>query len=157
MKNKSTWYFIQILALVVGSIIAWSTVIKNFINFYQVEGTLFKVMDCNFTNPVLTPCFWGAIAFIIALIWAVSLYTKRGQANQTKQQWWLFLLLIASTIFGWANVVYEEWQIILAHGGAVTGCSGTMTSITQSSCMYGSIMFLIAMVATWMIIKKTNR
>lgn len=156
MKNKSTWYLVQIASLIIGSLIAWITVIRGFINFYAVEGTIFKVVDCNYTNPFITPCFWGAMAFLIALIWSITLYTKRNQDKAQGQERGLLWLLVASTIFGWSNVGYEQWLIIKAQGEAVIGCSGAMTSIFQSPCLYGSIFFLLAMLATVMIVKNNK-
>jgi hypothetical protein len=56
-----------------GAVIAWSTVALAFIRFYRAEGTLLKVTNCRFPNPITTPCFYGAIAFVVALLWAASL------------------------------------------------------------------------------------
>ena len=59
--------------LVVGTVIAWSTVTLGFIRFYRAEGTILKFTNCALPNPLTTPCLYGAIAFLLALIWAAYL------------------------------------------------------------------------------------
>jgi hypothetical protein len=49
--------------LTAGATIAWSTVTLAFVRFYRAEGTLLKVTNYRFSNPIMTPCFCGAIAF----------------------------------------------------------------------------------------------
>ena len=45
-----------------GPVIARSTVLLAFIRFYRAQGTLLKITNCRFPNPISTPCFYGAIA-----------------------------------------------------------------------------------------------
>ena len=81
--------------LTAGAMIAWSTVTLAFIRFYRAEGTLLKVTNCRFSNPITTPCFYGAIAFIVALLWAVSLMRDvNARRRGYEGLWWL---LLAST------------------------------------------------------------
>ena len=45
--------------LTAGAAIAWSTVALASIRFYRAEGTLLKVTNCRFPNPITTPYFYG--------------------------------------------------------------------------------------------------
>ena len=144
-----------IVFLLAGSGIAWSTVILAFTRFYHNEGTLLKINDCIFPNPVTTPCFYGAIAFVICLIWAIMLFRRASLGSYTKLMW----LLFASTIFGWGNVAYEVYQFS-THPKGIVGCTASViTNPFQSPCLYGSIMFLLSLVTTYIIVQKlkTNK
>jgi hypothetical protein len=129
--------------LTTGTVIAWSTVTLAFIRFYRVEGTLLNVTNCQLSNPITTPCFYGAIAFIVSLVWATSLardlnVRRRGYEGL----WWL---LLASTIFGWSNVAYELWRWHQSSTGFIVSCTTEpISSPLQSPCLYGSTMFLAA-------------
>jgi hypothetical protein len=133
--------------LTVGALIAWSTVSLAFMRFYRTEGTLLKLTNCQFPNPVTTPCFYGAIGFLIALIWAVSL-ARQGRAGAGGLQglWWF---LLACSIFGWSNVAIEFWRWQHGPTGFVTITCSTdpMATPFQSPCLYGSLMFLGAWIA----------
>ena len=136
--------------LATGAVIAWSTVTLAFIRFYRAEGTLLKVTNCRFSNPITTPCFYGAIAFIVALLWAASLardINSRGRGYEGL--WWL---LLASTIFGWSNVAYEFWRWNQSSTGFIVSCTTELISSPfQSPCLYGSTMFLGAWVMVGLI------
>jgi hypothetical protein len=136
--------------LAAGSAIAWSTVALAFIRFYRAEGTLLKLTNCRFPNPVTTPCFYGAIAFLVALFWAASL--ARGttpRAHGYDGLWWL---LLASTIFGWSNVAYEFWSWNRSPTGFLVSCTTeSISSPFQSPCLYGSTMFFGAWITAGLI------
>ena len=138
--------------LTAGAIIAWSTVTLAFIRFYRAEGTLLKVTNCRFSNPITTPCFYGATAIIVALLWAASLArdaNPRGRGYEGL--WWL---LLASTIFGWSNVAYEFWRWHQSSTGFIVSCTTEpISSPFQSPCLYGSTMFL----AAWLTVGLIHR
>jgi hypothetical protein len=143
--------------LIVGSGIAWGTVILAFKRFYEYEGTLFKIQDCVFPNPVMTPCFYGAVAFLVALIWAIKLYRKLASGEELVSYRGLMRLLFAATIFGAVNVAYEIYLFSVSPKG-ITGCGASIiTSPWQSSCTYGSIVFLLSLIVTVMIMKRLKQ
>jgi hypothetical protein len=141
MKTFRVRAMCLIAFLSVGTVIAWTTVVLACIRFYRAEGTLLKVTNCRFPNPVTTPCFYGAIAFILALLWAASLVRgARPRAHGYQGLWWL---LLASTIFGWSNVAYEFWRWNQSPFGVIVSCTtASIASPFQSPCLYGSTMFL---------------
>lgn len=140
--------------LLIGSAISWSTVVLAFTRFYENEGTIFKFNNCVFPNPATTPCFYGAIAFLICLAWSVYLYRKQARGNPAAGYSKLMWLLFASTLFGWGNVAYEIYQFSQNPKGIV-GCSAkVITSPFQSPCLYGSIMFLLSLIAAYIIVQK---
>ena len=145
---------IQSVVLLGGSLFAWYTVYTDFKRFYDVEGTLFRVQDCIIPNPVTTPCFYGAFAFLIAFIW--SLYIINWQSE--KRSWHqsrLVWLLIASTLFAWGNFGFTLYKFWLSKGAPTIGCSGVLsTSPWVTPCFTGAVMFLIALIVGIVLKKK---
>jgi len=142
--------------LAAGTVIAWSTVALAFIRFYRAEGTLLKVTNCRFPNPITTPCFYGAIAFVVALLWAASLASgAKRLVRGYEGLWWL---LLASTIFGWSNVGYEFWRWNQSPTGFIVSCTTeSISSPLQSPCLYGSIMFLGAWITVGLMLRTQKQ
>jgi hypothetical protein len=135
-----------------GVIIAWSTVTLGFIRFYRAEGTLLKFTNCAFPNPLTTPCFYGAVAFLVALLWAAS--SARGAMPKPHGYEGLWWLLLASTIFGWSNVAYEFWTSHQSPTGFIVSCTAqSISSPFQSPCLYGSTMFLGAWLTVGLMVR----
>ena len=140
------FFLAQILVLAAGVAFAWYTVSNDFWRFYDIEGTVFRVKDCAFPNPVTTPCFWGAVGFVVALGWAVIIYRK--PAIQKKQQKFLMWFLVAGTIFGWSNFSLVLYKFLNNHGQPTIGCSGQLTTNPFTTpCFIGSVLFAIALLA----------
>ena len=156
--SRTRWSYTTslLMFLAIGNLIAWSTITLGFIRFYRVEGTFLKFTNCVFPNPLITPCFFGAIAFLIALVWAVSLLSvPMPSAIQGYTRLWRFLL--AATIFGWSNVAYEFWKWNQSPSGLLISCSAqSVSSPFQSSCLYGSAMFLAAWLAVGLRMRKAT-
>lgn len=147
-------YWVQVGALLVGTVFAWTTAVVDFLRFYEAEGTLFKVNDCLYPNPVTTPCFYGAIAFAVALVWAISLTKKEGEVR-IKSEKYLALFLTAGTIFAWTSFGRLAYNFYTALPGSGIGCSGVPTAnpfITP--CFFGSVLFLIALIISFIILAK---
>ncbi len=151
LKNLRRFEHLQMAALLSGSVLAWLTTIKEFVRFYQIEGTIFKIKDCAIPNPITTPCFWGATAFLVALIWAVYIYKqKKGRGHQRK----LMLFLAASTVFGWANVAYDYYKYFGAKMEPIQTCSGLVKSPLYTACFWGSVLYLLALLLTIKIVRQ---
>lgn len=150
-------YWVQALALLGGMVFAWTTVTVDFLRFYNTEGTLFKLDDCIYPNPVTTPCFYGAIAFVIAFVWAVSLLKKESEAR-SKSEKYLVAFLSAGTIFAWSNFSLLAYKFYTALPGEGVGCSGvSATSPFSTPCFYGSVLFLICLVISLCILRKERK
>lgn len=152
MKNL---YLSQVLILAAGVLFSWYTAINDFIRFYGMEGTIFKVKDCFFPNPVTTACFYGAIAFFVAFIWSIYIFKNKDAAKKELHQTRLSWLLAAGTVFAWANfgnVLYKFYG-----ENSNIGCSGVpIASPFLTPCFYGSVIFLLSFVIALIIVKKDN-
>ncbi len=133
-----------------GVLVSWTTTLAAFMNFYRLEGTLFKIKDCIIPNPVTTPCFWGALAFMGALIW--SLYLLKN--NNEKSDRYLFYFLIGCVIFAWGNFTVELMGITPKPGALIAPCPATGTNPFLSACFFGSVLFTLSLTTNFFIQRK---
>lgn len=144
---------LRIVFLLLGSIIAWYETISKISEFYDNEGTLFKVKDCVIANPITTPCFWGATAFVIATILAIRYYHKSSK-NFEK---YFLVFMIACVIFAWGNFAIELVGVTPKPGAIITVCQANPTSPFLSACFFGSILFTLSLVTTYLIRVSSNK
>lgn len=142
------------LILLAGTTFAWYTVFTDFIKFYAAEGTILKVADCVIPNPVTTPCFYGAFAFLGAFIWSLIILGF-GEIKQKKHYLFLRWFLVASNIFAWTNFCIILSRFIRAHGAPAIGCSGQITANPLNTpCFIGSMIFALALINVAVIVWK---
>jgi hypothetical protein len=101
---------------------------------YRIAGGL--------VNPLLTPCFWGLVVFLLALIWTVTLRMNYSKASQYKLIW----LIAAGAIFAWGNYGYELARI---YGGKVCnlGCTAGYFGMPWFvSCLVGAAIFTLTLI-----------
>lgn len=150
-------YWIQVYALLVGMLFSWTTVVFDFARFYRSEGTLLKINNCLFPNPVTTPCFYGAIAFMVAFVWSVWLVGKDDEIRK-KSQKALMIFLSSGTIFAWTNFSILAYKFYTALPGQGVGCSGVPASSPFATpCFYGSALFLLALIVSIVIRAKERK
>lgn len=143
--NTKTFFYVQGAAILGGTVFAWYSVTVDFLRFYATEGTIWKIFDCVYPNPVVTPCFWGAVLFGVLLFLVIRL--RRGE-DLLKRQRRIMMLLVAGTIFAWANFSVSSWSFFLAPKGEGTSCSGVpVDSPIGTPCFYGAIFFTASLVA----------
>lgn len=58
---------LQVAVLAIGSAFAWFTLIGDYRRFFSAGGHVFEWSGCAVTNPLLAPCFYGALIFLTAL------------------------------------------------------------------------------------------
>ena len=147
-------YWLQTAVLLAGSFFAWYTVYTDFARFYGLYQSLTRIQNCVIPNPITTPCFYGAFAFVGAFIWS-ALIQKMPQPKKIIQQSRLVLLLIGSTIFAWSNLAIEIYNFYFKAQGDKISCSGVATdNIFATPCFIGSVIFLISLVVSLIIKKK---
>lgn len=152
MKSNKLYYLIQ-LVLIAGVIVAFFAVYQDFMRFYEFEGVWFKFKDCETVHPFLTPCFWGAFAFLGALVWNTKIILKKNVEQYKKLMWFL----IGGTLFAWGNFSRELYKFYKASGQEYIGCSGAKVSNPfLTPCFYGSFLFLMALIVTYFINKKLS-
>ena len=147
-------FYLQSLVILAGTLFAWYTIFGDFVRFFQVEGTVFKIKDCLAPNPVLTPCFWGSWAFLAALVWSF-LILRFPEEKQKKHQKYLVILLVAGTIFGWSNFSLGWLKFMANEGKPTVGCSGVVVANPFSTpCFWGSLFFTASLLSALVAFKK---
>jgi len=147
MLKNTKFLFVQSNMLFAGTVFAWTTIVVDFVRFYNTEGTLLKIVDCVYPNPVTTACFYGAIAFLVAFIWSLRLI-KQDVKKLKVQQKLLVWFLVAGTVFAFYNF---GGQLIEFYGssGEKTSCSGVPTDNPfLTACFYGSLLFFLSLLSS---------
>jgi len=146
--KKNTLFLLQSLLLFAGTVFAWTTIALDFLRFYGTEGTLFKIADCTYPNPVTTACFYGAIAFLIAFVWSLRIFKFDAEARK-KHQRYLVLFLLAGVIFAWTNFGLQLYEFFTAAPGEQVSCSGVLTDNPfMTPCFFGSAIFLLSFISS---------
>lgn len=149
-------YWVQSLVLLAGTIFAWYTVYSDFSRFYNLYGTLTKISGCSIPNPITTPCFYGAFAFLGAFIWSLYIL-KMPRVKQIAHEKKLVILLIGSTIFAWSNLALEIYNFYIQKVSSKVSCSGVATdNIYTTACFIGSMIFLVSLIVSIAINRKNG-
>lgn len=148
-------YWLQSVFLLIGTVFAWFTVYSDFSRFYDLYHSYTRVQNCIIPNPIITPCFYGAFAFLGAFIWSLYILrmpNKRKNIHQKR----LVLLLIGSTIFAWSNLALEIYNFYIQKVGPKVSCSGVATdNIFTTACFMGSMIFLLSLIISLIIKSRT--
>lgn len=141
MSRITRLLLLQALILLGGIAFSWSKLLPQFQNFLRTYGTIFRFRDCIIPNPLATACFYGSLAFVIALIWAAFLL----RSPQASRQRFLKNFLLSGVFFAGAVVSYEiiDFYELLPTGGVTISCTPSASPL-YSPCLIGFIIFFIA-------------
>jgi hypothetical protein len=101
--NARTAEWVRIGILGLGVVSAWSALVVQFRTFLAAYGTLFHVSTTVASNPLLTPCLYGSLAFLGAFAWAIYLYVYPNERSDV----WLNRLLLFGVVFAAVVVLYD--------------------------------------------------
>lgn len=134
--------FLQSGLLFIGTIFSWYTVTTDYLRFLYSNGT----------NPLVTPCFYGAIGFLLAFLYSLHIFMSLPQKRERYQKY-LMLFLIGGTIFGWSNFALELCNFYIFKNP--TSCSGAGTSSPfLTACFYGSVIYLLSLLSSIVTYRK---
>jgi hypothetical protein len=144
--------YIRALILAAGVGSSWSALIVQFTDFYRAYGTLWHMSTGIATNPLLTPCLYGSLAFLAAFVWScVLLFRPNPRADI-----WLNRLLLFGVAFAAVVVAYDCADYLhLFIVGIPIVCTPNVNPLL-TPCFRGLIFFAAAYAAgLWVI--RTNR
>lgn len=132
----------QALILFGGTVYAWSKLFAQIDNFRLLHGSLFKFTGYTIPNPLLTACFYGSIAFLIALFWSVRAYQSLSGVNERRLRNFLAFCVAfaASMVLYEAALYYELFTVTVS----VT-CSPGASPLT-TPCFTGMLFFIAAFI-----------
>lgn len=143
---------LQALILIAGNYVGWSTIFRE-VNDYcdQLGRGYWALLDFGGTvvaNPLLSPCFWGSIVFVIALGWTIRLLLQKDAGRRYRSLSHLWWLLLGGTAFALLNNIPVMYQFYTKPAGSVVSCSaGVVTNPFLTSCFLGFAAFLLALAA----------
>ena len=156
MKKPRFWLTMQLLFLLWGNYVGWSTIISD-VNFYclnEAKGleALFSFSGTVTTNPLLSPCFWGTLVFSFSLVWTVRLLSMKDDARRRREHGWLLTILLAGSAFALVNNVPLFYKFYTTPKGTATSCSPgkLLTNPFATSCFFGLSAFVGATVSSWL-------
>lgn len=156
MNNQRLLLRALMLFLLAGTAWAWANTMQSFVKFYGYEGTILKFTDCVIPNPLTEACFYGAVGFLIALIWALALYARARHANVITSVHNLWLFLSAGTIFAFYNVTREFVAFYTSPKTAI-GCSAVpITNPFLTPCFTGAVLFFLSAIISGMMYHRTK-
>ncbi len=136
---------LQSFILIGGTLFACSTVASDFIRFSNNQAV----------NPIYTPCFYGAIGFLVAYFYSLYIFFL-PQLKKLKQQKFLLYFLIGGTLFGWGNFVLELCRFYIFKNP--TSCSGSIASTPfLTPCFFGSVIYLLSLIAAFITYRQLSR
>lgn len=141
---------VQVAVLGIGTGFSWITLVLGYRRFLASGGHVLNISGCAVTNPVITPCFYGALAFLAAFVWALAILRSAPEAV-LKRQRGLQLLLAAGTIFAWGNFTYEVYRFMRPQPAAFAfSCPAGEVAVNplMTPCFYGALIFLTALVVS---------
>lgn len=62
---------VQSALLALGALFSWVALALDYRRFFASGGRVLELSGCAVANPVVTPCFYGALAFAMAFAWSV--------------------------------------------------------------------------------------
>lgn len=141
---------VQVGVLAIGTVFSWTTLVFNYSRFFASGGHVLELSGCAVTNPIMTPCFYGALAFLAAFVWAIIIL-RSDPGTVLKKQLALQWLLVAGTLFAWGNFAYEVYRFMLPQTAASAfSCPSADEVINplMTACFFGALIFLSALLVS---------
>ena len=146
---------LQVAVLAIGTGFSWYTLADDYRRFFSAGGRVFDWSGCVVTNPLLTPCFYGALAFLAAFVWALVILRSAPEAVVRRQRG-LNWLLAAGTVFAWGNFAYEMFLYSQQRSPSAFGCpppGEPAVDPLMMPCFYGAWIFLAALAVSLSILR----
>ena len=147
---------VQVAVLALGVVFSWFTLVVDYRRFFAAGGHVFELSGCAVANPLMTPCFYGALAFLAAFIWAVAVLRSAPEV-MTQRQRGLNWLLAAGTVFAWGNFAYEVVRFAQPHPTpSAFSCpkDEALVHPLMTPCFYGAMIYLTALVVSMLILRS---
>jgi hypothetical protein len=126
------------LVLAGGTLFSWYNTALLFKAFYVYYPSVFMMGYTLVPNPLLTSCFYGAVAFACALVWSLVLALTPHEQSSV----WLRRFLVFGVCFASVVLVYEalEYYEIISLSRSVSCSPGVHPFKTPC---FGGLVFFI--------------
>ncbi len=135
----------QTALLGLGTAFSWLTLVLDYRQFFAAGGRVLQFSGCVVANPAATPCLYGAIAFLAALILSFSRFQRT-----------LTGLLAAGSVFAWGNFAYLAYVFLTAKPRSALSCPPGEAAVNPvgAPCFYGALIFTTALVVSFLVLDK---
>lgn len=142
--TRHTIEWIRIVILGAGVVSAWVALTAQSFTFYVAYRTFWHESTSVATNPFLTPCLYGALAFLGAFFWASILHLFPNPRSEM----WLKRLLIFGIVFAGVVVAYDcaDYFHLFSFGVPIV-CNPNANPLA-TACFRGLIFFIVAYVTS---------
>ncbi len=139
------------MLILAGATFAWTTIALRFAALFERFGTVWTIGDARTTSPLVTPCFYGGIAFLLAFGWAVRLL----YAYDERSQRYLSYLLLFGTLFAAVVLSVELCQYYRIFGGPLLACAPGVFPLA-GPCAVGGAVYLVSFVLARILLRVTR-
>ena len=153
---RQTLLKLQVAVLALGTAFAWITLVLDYRRFFAAGGQVLQLSGCAVANPIATPCFYGALAFLAAFAWSLAVLRSDPKTALHRERG-LRWLLAAGTLFAWGNFGYEAYRFLQPDAGTSPySCppGAPATNPLLAPCFYGALLFLTALVISLLILRS---
>ena len=143
------------VSLIGGTLFAYYSVLREYIEFYGMYNSIFRIKNCAIPNPITTPCFYGAFAFLISLIYSIKIYKMKLEKHSHHLKYLIFIL-IGSNIFAGVNnaIIFYKYYT----PSDKIGCSGRpIDNPFTTPCFIGGAIFFAALLISLLLFAKLRR
>lgn len=149
----------QALALLAGNAVGWTAIASEVDVFCAQQGSgyvsLLTFTGTVTTNPLMTPCFWGSIVFVITFAWTLSLLLEKNKSKIHASQKKLVYLLGGGTVFALLNNVPVFYNFFTKPKSTGLSCSANaINNPFLTSCFLGLCAFAIAFIFGLLALKQ---
>ena len=144
----------QTILLAAGVVYSWSRVVIQFQTFYSKYGTIFRIKDCAYPNPLVTACFYGAVAFVLAFAWSLKIYLDKELKLicEKRLRWFLlFGVCFALSVLAFEFLLYYK---VYRPAGPIIACSPGVFPL-KTPCFVGLCIYLAGFIWANYIVKKS--
>lgn len=128
-----------------GVVFSWHALGLQFAQFIAQYGTLFQFTGITNANPLLTPCFYGSCAFVVAFVWALVLTTSYNHRSMR----WLVRFLMFGVCFALIVLTYEALEYFKVFSvGVPISCAPGVHPL-ETPCFTGLLFFMGSALVAW--------
>src|SRR5512144_2720715 len=150
---------VQAAVLALGTLFSWLTLVFDYRRYFAAGGQVLELSACAVANPLVTPCFYGALAFLLAFAWAIAIL-RSAPGTVAKRQGHLQWLLVAGTLFAWGNFAYLAHRFLQPQPAASAfSCppGEQAANPLTAPCFYGALIFSAALVVSVLILRAWRK
>lgn len=141
--RAASWMRIGVLGI--GVVSAWAALIVQFRVFYAAYGTFAHASTGLATNPFLTPCLYGSLAFLGAFVWASILHLRPSVRSDI----WLSRLLLFGVVFAGVVSAYDCVQYYHIFSLGIPVVCDPNTNPFFTACFRGFLFFIAAYILSF--------